>query len=240
MNRRGFLAGLTALSAAPSPATKATATSGAVFEMGADEFVLTDVIAPSPGEPFAAESAAALAHILGLGRLDLVDRRERDRWNRRPVAVSVETHDGVRSVQELLIGAGGARVRPESEDRTSVEGLLRVEDAARRAERGLWALRSYSVRDAASHRGTGAFHIVEGRPVSAAVSKGRAFLNFGADYRTDMTATAATRDVRRWAKEGLDWEALAGRLLRVRGYVAWINGPSVEISHPMQIEFAGR
>jgi endonuclease YncB( thermonuclease family) len=198
MRRRAFLAGgaLLPLAAAPSVET------GGGFIFGVDEFRLIDVIAPARGAPFAAAAGAILADILKRGRLDLADRADPDRWSRRVVAASVETGDGVQSVQELLCRAGGARVRPESDDHAAIGRMLEAESEARSARRGLWALDVYAVRDPQS-RITGDFALIQGLIVSGAVAKGRAYLNFGADYRTDTTATAASRDARRWAKQGL-------------------------------------
>lgn len=234
MKRRSFLAGAAALPFGSARA--APAMGGLSFTHDGGEFRLVDVLAPAGSEPYAAESEAALQRILGFGRLDLRDVFERDRWGRRVVAAAIETLEGVRSVQELLLLEGAARVRPESEGRALIARLLAAEGEARAAARGLWRLSAYAVRNAATHRAAGAFHLIEGEAVSAAVAKGRAYLNFGQDYRRDVTATASSRAARRWKKEGLDWTGLKGARLRIRGYVSWINGPSIEVTHPMQIE----
>lgn len=234
MKRRSFLAGAAALPFGPVRA--ATAMGGGSFTHDGGEFRLVDVLAPAGPEPYAAESGAALQRILGRGRLDLQDKLESDRWGRRVVAAAVETLEGVQSVQELLLREGAARVRPESRDRAFIARLFAAESAARESSLGLWGRPAYAVRDAATHRAAGAFDLVEGAAVAASIRKGRAYLNFGADYRTDVTATANSSDARRWKKEGLDWSGLAGVRLRIRGYVAWINGPSIEVTHPMQIE----
>lgn len=239
MNRRAFL-GAAAASGVLAPAAMQSigVEAGAAFRFGDSELRLIDILAPARGDSYAAEAAETLSAILNRGRLDIADATAPDRWNRRVVNVAVETTDGVRSVQELLIREGGGRVRPESDDHDAIKGLLAAEGDARAARRGLWRLPFYAVRDASTHRATGAFHLIEGTVASASIRKGRAYLNFGEDYRTDVTATASSRDARRWAKEGLDWESLARARIRVRGYVAWINGPSIEIAHPLQIELA--
>lgn len=236
MKRRAVLGGaILAAFGGRALASPGIAADGASFTIADTEFRLADLLAPAGREPFAVQSQASLQEILASGRLDIVDQAEPDRWGRRVVAAAVETADGVRSVQELLLLEGAARVRPES-DRARIARLLAAEEEARAAVRGLWRLSAYAVRDAATHRATGAFYLIEGAVKSATVTKGRAFLNFGEDYRTDVTATASSRDARLWAKTGLDWADLLGKRVRLRGYVAWINGPSIEIVHPMQIE----
>ncbi|MEQ1932226.1 MAG: thermonuclease family protein [Parvularculaceae bacterium] len=237
MNRRDFVALATiAFGANRAVAGPLSASTGAEFKIGGEEFRLADVLAPAPDEPFAGESSKALNRLFDQGRLDFIDTAERDRWNRRVVAVSVEARSGVMSVQEEMAREGAVRVRPESADHGAISRLLLAEREARAARRGLWGLPYYMVRDAASHRATGAFYLIEGKPLSAAVVKGRAYLNFGDDYRTDVTATASSRNAKRWAKAGLDWKSLDGAVLRIRGYVAAINGPSIEIEHKLQIE----
>ncbi len=72
--------------------------------------------------------------------------------------------------------------------------------------------------------------------VAAAVVRGRVYLNFGPDWRTDFTIAIAPRDRRRFTRAGLlpgDWD---GRRLRVRGWLKRYNGPMIEATHPEQIE----
>jgi len=39
-----------------------------------------------------------------------------------------------------------------------------------------------------------------------------------------------------FAAAGIDLRSLAGKRVRVRGTLAWRNGPMIEASHPEQIE----
>ncbi|MGE0408390.1 MAG: thermonuclease family protein [Amphiplicatus sp.] len=157
-----------------------------------------------------------------------------DRWNRRVAKVILS--DGG-TMQERLVASGEARVRPESDDRPFIQRLLALEGEARATRRGLWRAPAFRVFDAADAApAVGAFNLVEGVVVTAAKRGGRVYLNFGEDYRTDFTAAAKPSAARRWAKAGLDLVALADARLRLRGHVVWINGPSIEIVHPMQVE----
>ncbi len=72
--------------------------------------------------------------------------------------------------------------------------------------------------------------------VDAAVVRGRVYLNFGADWKTDFTVTVAPRDRRLFDDAGIDPGAFAGARLRVRGWVKQYNGPMIEVTHPEQIE----
>ena len=80
------------------------------------------------------------------------------------------------------------------------------------------------------------YELVEGRVVDAAEVDGRIFLNFGDDWKTDMTATVSPQDARLFEAEAIDLLALGGQRIRVRGWVTWRNGPSISVSHPEQIE----
>jgi hypothetical protein len=116
--------------------------------------------------------------------------------------------------------------------------MLALETDARDAGRGIWALPYYRLRDAGWPGGVplDSFELVEGTVAEAADVDGRVFLNFGDDYKTDVTATVSRRDARLFKTEGIDLLALAGHRIRVRGWVTWRNGPSIEVSHPEQIE----
>src|SRR5262249_22959092 len=114
---------------------------------------------------------------------------------------------------------------------------LSIEDAARQARRGLWADPAYRLRtpDDAG-KAVDRFQIVEGRAVAVAVTDGRGYVNFGADYRTDFTLAFDAAALRLLREAGLALASLRGRRLRVRGWVRWFNGPLIDVSHPEQIE----
>lgn len=140
-------------------------------------------------------------------------------------------------VQNEMVDAGAARVRTHAGSRRCAAPLLAAEVRARTAKRGLWALPHYRVRDVgALEADIGTFQIVEGTPLSVATSKGRVFVNFGADYRSDFTIAIAGRDAKRLAKDGIDPNIWAGKRIRVRGWLSRINGPELELTHAEQIE----
>ena len=123
----------------------------------------------------------------------------------------------------------------------ALAALYAAEDSARVARRGLWAEPGFAVLDAAAvpAGAESAFAIVAGRVVEAAEVRGRGYLNFGADWRTDFTVTAAPETLRALARSGLDWAAYAGRTVRVRGWLEEYNGPMIEIRDAAVIEVIG-
>jgi hypothetical protein len=69
---------------------------------------------------------------------------------------------------------------------------------------------------------------------SVADVRGRVYLNFGADYKTDFTVAIAKKNVKRFAE--LDLLNLTGARVRARGWVEMINGPMIWMDHPGRLE----
>jgi endonuclease YncB( thermonuclease family) len=140
-------------------------------------------------------------------------------------------------VQEALLREGLARVFLLPTHPQCAKELYAAEAAARDAGRGLWALSEYAVRSPENlGRDRGTFQIVEGRVVSAAVKGGRAYLNFGNDWKNDFTVTIAPGDMKTFRKRHADPRDYAGKTIRVRGIVDWYRGPEIEPMGPESIE----
>jgi endonuclease YncB( thermonuclease family) len=122
--------------------------------------------------------------------------------------------------------------------------LLDHEKAARKAKLGLWADPYYEVldadspKDALAHRGR--FALVEGKVASVRESGPTIYVNFGRRRIGDITVTILKRNERSFAAAGLDLRNLAGRRLRVRGWVEAHGGERawIEAQRPEQIEMA--
>lgn len=69
-----------------------------------------------------------------------------------------------------------------------------------------------------------------------AVVRGRTFLNYGEDWRSDFTVSIPARDWTRFADAGIVPADYQGRRIRVRGWLKSRNGPMIDITHPEQIE----
>ena len=192
--------------------------------------------------PLAPESRDALAALVQDRAVRLrYGGARRDRYGR--ALAHLERDDGL-WVQRAMIEAGMAQVYSFADNRELVCELLAAERAPRDAGRGVWAHPRYRVRAADALDGAvDAWRVVDGRVVAAAVVRGRVYLNFGADWRTDFTVTVAPR-LRRmfeeaWAAAGVESvSAFAGRRVRARGWLDLYNGPQIAADHPEQIEFA--
>ncbi|MHA1597837.1 MAG: thermonuclease family protein [Alphaproteobacteria bacterium] len=185
--------------------------------------------------PLAEEARAALEKMT-LGRtVDLhFGGRRADRYGRLLAHLYV---DGKDWVQGRLLEDGMVRVYSFADNRALVANMLKVEKTARDAGRGVWGNGAYAIRSLAETPGLiGTFQLVEGTVRDAATVKGRTYLNFGADWRSDFTISIDGKARRLFTKAGLDPLTLKGKKLRVRGWLRKRNGPMIDASHPEQIE----
>ncbi|HEX2113790.1 MAG TPA: thermonuclease family protein [Alphaproteobacteria bacterium] len=146
-----------------------------------------------------------------------------------------------RWVQAEMLARGLARVAAFADDTVGLQPLLEIEDEARQARRGLWALREFRVIDAEEAiRHLDSFQLIEGRVLAVERKAGRTFLNFGADWRSDFTVSIEAKLRRQMAGRGLDPESYQGKMVRVRGWIRSRNGPLIELARPEQIEVIAR
>jgi endonuclease YncB( thermonuclease family) len=185
--------------------------------------------------PLAEEAKQALSG-LALGQtLRLTYGGRRVDRHRRALAHLFDA-DGL-WIQGELLRRGLARVYSFADNRALVPQMLALEAEARGARRGIWADPFYAVRTAEDvERHIGGFEVVEARVIDVAIVRGRAYLNFGADWRSDFTVTLAPDVRRRFESEGIAPESYQGRRVRVRGWIKSFNGPMIEATHPEQIE----
>ena len=185
--------------------------------------------------PLAEEAKAALAEIaldrdLGLA---FTGRRE-DRHGRW--LAHLRRADGL-WIQGELLRRGLARVYSFADNRALVAEMLALERAARAAGLGIWGHPFYAPRRAtAAARDVGSFQLVEGRVVEAARVRGRVYLNFGADWKTDFTISVMPKAWKLFEAAGIAPGDYEGRRLRVRGWLKSLNGPMITATHPEQIE----
>ena len=174
---------------------------------------------------------------LVLGRsLILQTRAPRlDRYGR--LRIQAVLPDG-RWVQREMLRLGLARVSIPPDRRECARELYAAEAEARSARTGLWAVAAYAIRapESLRWRDLGTFQIVEGKVVSAKVSAGRAYLDFGRNWRTDFTVTIAPEDMKTFRHAGVDPYSYAGKIVRVRGYIDRLHGFEIDAASPEAIE----
>ena len=185
--------------------------------------------------PMADAAKTFLARLAGDKRVRLSHGgRRMDRHGRLLAHLHLE--DGV-WVQGALLSAGLARVYSFGDNRARVAEMLALERQARTARRGIWALDYYRIRTPEnSGRHLNSFQVVEGKVLDAADVRGRVYLNFGPNWRTDFTLSLAPGTARLFRREGIDPAAMLGKRIRVRGWLKSFNGPMIKVTHPEQIE----
>lgn len=198
-----------------------------------------DVGAPAGQWPAELAAAAELSALL-LGRsIELALGGERvDRYGRLRAHAFVRDAEGVRWVQGHLLRQGLARAFAQAGDpigdRDCLEALLAAEREAREARRGLWADAAYAIRQAsrpaelARYRNT--FQVVEGRVVRVAQVRGALHLNFSRDRRTGFSASLRGDDLQLLGIYRDDPSQLAGRRVRMRGWIELRPAPAIDLS----------
>ena len=167
-----------------------------------------------------------------------------DRYGRL-VGYAFAARDGVEhAVQADLVAAGLARVAARVGSRACAVELLRRENTARAAKLGLWASPYYDLLNADHPTDVlaeqGHFALVEGKVLSVRESGATIYVNFGRRWTEDFTVTILKRNERNFTAAGFEPKKLAGRHIRVRGWIEERGGPWIEATRPEQIEFADR
>ncbi|QQS14599.1 MAG: thermonuclease family protein [Rhodospirillales bacterium] len=141
-------------------------------------------------------------------------------------------------LDEALLGAGHLRVYPVAAAAAEIPRLLRAEAAARADARGLWGDPRYALRRPGElARQLDSFVVVEGRVSGVDGGRGRARLAFGDDF--NVTIEARVR--RMLTARGIDPAALAGRAVRVRGWLRARDGvAAIDLTTADQLEIAER
>ncbi|CDO59182.1 hypothetical protein BN1012_Phect968 [Candidatus Phaeomarinobacter ectocarpi] len=166
---------------------------------------------------------------------------DEDRHGRRLAHTYVrDGQGGTIWFQGEMLRRGLARVYTFPDNRACVADLLAQEAAAREEGLGMWGLDTYRIVNANEldrlNSREGSYELIEGRVREAKNINGRVYLNFGTNYRDDFTVTISPRDMKLFRDAGIDPTDYEGRIVRARGWVRLFNGPSIDATHPEQIE----
>lgn len=140
-------------------------------------------------------------------------------------------------VQGYLLAHGFARAAPTPSNPEMTVQMLKLEDTARAKKTGLWAQGAHPVlTPETALNANGSFAVVEGTVVGAASVKNNLYLNFGQNWREDFTVMIPPAVRKMMVRVGIDPLALAGKTIRVRGWVREYNGALIELDHPASLE----
>jgi len=145
-------------------------------------------------------------------------------------------------LQQQLIESGLAFVRTDDFSNNHLScftELLRAEKKAEENRAGIWYDKNMVIMPSNDRNWlakTDAYRIVEGMVLSVGQTGSRFYLNFGRDWQSDFTVIVAKRIAKRFNRTVGDIESLAGKKIRIRGWMHSNRGPMIEVYHPGQIE----
>lgn len=140
-------------------------------------------------------------------------------------------------VQQILLAEGYARVRPSAVHTEMAEDMLKIENEARRENKGLWTNPRYAVQTPeTASQFVNSWTIVEGKILSVALVKNKAYLNFGEDWKKDFTIVIDSKIRSKMSRSGINVHDLAHKTVRVRGWVEDYNGPNIELLDSVWLE----
>jgi endonuclease YncB( thermonuclease family) len=185
----------------------------------------------------------ALGALLASGQLVLKQAQTTtDRYGRVPAYASMMRDGTERSVQADMLAQGQGWVAAPVGNQDCAADLRVRENAARKAKLGLWGDPYYGMQEAENPADIlarrGHFALVEGKVLSVRESGATIYVNFGRRWSEDFTVTILKRNERKFTAAGLAPKSLAGRQIRVRGWVEERGGPWIEAMYPEQIELA--
>jgi endonuclease YncB( thermonuclease family) len=185
----------------------------------------------------------AVAALLDSGQLLLKPAETpADRYGRTPAYAYVVRDGTEHSVQADMLAQGQAWVTAPIGNQTCAGDLRVRENVARKAALGLWGDPYYGMKKAENPADVlarrGHFALVEGKVLSVRESGATIYVNFGRRWSEDFTVTILKRNERKFTAAGLAPKSLAGRQVRVRGWIEERGGPWIEAMYPEQIEWA--
>lgn len=200
----------------------------------------TDNLKDEDWPPAVATRTALERYAIGASLVLKEDGRALDRYAQRMAQAYVVAPEGTWWLQGRLVEEGLARAYSYEDNRGCAAELIALEAKARRNRKGLWAGAAYAPRPASSPRDlmryAGSYQLVEGTVTAAVTRKGKTYLDFGPDWRSDFTAVLDADARKEFEAAGLAPETLGGQRIRVRGWIESTAGPQIRVTHTEQIE----
>ncbi len=214
--------------------------SGEVFRLSGILLIAQGDFSATIGEQTNSRIAVLTNRLFGSGKVtNMISAGNRDRFGRQPVNVYLQQPSGRTWLQEELVKYGLAIVHPEKDGDECTILLLSAEIDARKMRRGIWKSDNpviMKANDIDWQARSNSYQLVEGKVVSVGKTRKRVYLNFGTNWQEDFTVVIANKYIKRF-KDGIgDFDTLAGKTIRIRGWLASDRGPLIEVYYPGQIE----
>jgi len=173
-------------------------------------------------------SATALAGLVLQQDVQVATIGPPDRYGRQPARLQLPDQ---RDVAHEMLAQGAAQIFPPTL-RGSSPTLWAAESTARIAGRGLWQQPTTRLITAdEAEKFTNSWRVVEGTVMQLTTRGSTTYVNFGTDWKTDFTLRLPSRLALKLKPE--NW---IGQKIRARGWLAWRNGPEIEVKSATQIE----
>ncbi|MBT7583524.1 MAG: thermonuclease family protein, partial [Kordiimonadaceae bacterium] len=123
-----------------------------------------------------------------------------------------------------------------ADNRSIIPEMRAEEKTARLKNIGIWDLDFYKIKpQEISGKHTNSFQVISGRIIDVATVGSNTYLNFGDDYKTDFTIVVPGRVNTMFKKQDINLADLEGKIIFVRGWLKYYNGPSIDLTHPEQL-----
>ena len=167
-----------------------------------------------------------------------------DRWGRQTGDVALLDEAAPIDMADLLVAEGMAMVDAGDKGVLCRPELLAAERRARARRLGVWAGERHGPFAAHDLTGLkaaiGRFVLVEGVVRSVGERRERTYLNFGRDWKEDLTITIPKRTWAALAQRGLSAATLKGKRIRARGVLEEWQGVAMEITAADMLEVLGQ
>lgn len=141
-------------------------------------------------------------------------------------------------VQGDLVKRGEARVFPTDAHPELAESLYALERTAMTEKIGLWALpENRPLTHDTAVQGLGRVSVISGKITGVSQQASMLYLNFGTEWKTDMTIGLSSRLRQGLAKKNIDPKTWVGKAVMARGFVESYYGPYINLLTPAQITF---
>ena len=201
----------------------------------------------TPDDPDGAETSRAKLATLVVGRAVTVRPIQAmpDRWGRLPAQIFLADAPDGGGIAAAAIRDGLGRYLAEPAAHGCHDALVAAETKARDGKLGLWADPYYAVLSVDDRAGfnerSGTIILAEGRLTAVMPGPYRTKLRFAArDQATrggrTLDAVILPRPMKTFEAQRVDFKALIGRTLRLRGLLDQRFGPQVELNGPDDLD----
>ena len=210
-----------------------------IVNIGADDYLILD-----NGQHFALagikiviEGGALSDFLIGREVIVMCDKAEKtDRYNR--IYGYLEDKNTNELLQKILLDEGFAYLFPyKGQYIYSLKNLYKAEAGAIAAHNGLWVIDDYALKNANNFydKGyVGHYQIAVGEVKKVFLTEKLAYLNFGANHKTDFSVSLPLRMYNSLLKQS-KLESLVNQKVMVRGIVEDFNGLLIKLDAREQL-----